>query len=195
MLAHLKKCFGNKCIFGGTEILFGGEGVYPIIPRPWRTVEFVSICDATGEATIWFLPLLAWAEREKSDQCMLPCHSAGPRVPIGRWWRHQNNCHQKCLDIKIVKLVKRHHHEKVPIIWTGQGVGVWGCFILKGLANIVRGGHHQRPTSYLSFFLHRHNFWLNIFSMQMCVNRDKIDFATKQRKRQLKRCCNKNSIN
>ena len=46
-------------------------------------------------------------------------------------------------------------------------------------------------TSYLSFFLRGQNFGLNFSPHRKCVNRDKISFATKQRKLQLNRSCNK----
>ena len=32
-------------------------------------------------------------------------------------------------------------------------------------------------TCYLSFYLHKHNFWINFFSTQKRVNRDKVGFG------------------
>ena len=40
----------------------------------------------------------------------------------------------------------------------------------------------QKHTSYLSFLLHGQDFWVNICSTQMWVIRDKMNFASKQRK-------------
>ena len=44
--------------------------------------------------------------------------------------------------------------------------------------------HRTLCTSYLSFFLHGHNFLAQFFSTQKRVNCDKTDFATKQGKLQ-----------
>ena len=69
---------------------------------------------------------------------MLPCHSGGPRLPIGRAWRQQLRRHQKCLDI-IVWLTKRHHHEKVPICWTLHGEGCLAYLFCE--ASVSSGNH------------------------------------------------------
>ena len=46
-------------------------------------------------------------------------------------------------------------------------------------------------TSYLSLFLHGQIFGLNFCPHGKCLNRDKIDFSTKQRRLQLNRFCKK----
>ena len=46
--------------------------------------------------------------------------------------------------------------------------------------------------AYLIFvlFIHKHNFWFQLFSTQKRINPDRIDFATKQRKLLRSRFCN-----
>ena len=51
-----------------------------------------------------------------------------------------------------------------------------------------------KHTWYLSFFLHKHNFWFNFSPHKKRVNRDKTDFATKQRKLRQNRFCNKKML-
>ena len=43
-------------------------------------------------------------------------------------------------------------------------------------------GFPQVHTSYLSFLVHKQKFWVIFCSLQKCVNRNKKDFASNQRK-------------
>ena len=57
-------------------------------------------------------------------------------------------------------------------------------------------GKAPDPFAYLIFvlFLHIHNFWHKFFSTPKCVNHDKTDFATKQRKSHKRKILQQNSI-
>ena len=53
---------------------------------------------------------------------------------------------------------------------------------LEVFMQIWSSGSMPSHTSYLSFLLHGQDFWVNFCSTQKYVNRDKMDFAPKQRK-------------
>ena len=93
-----------------------------------------------------------------------------------------------------IAYILRCKNDVLSIIFASLYSSFFNVILLKGVHDLhllIFFKCTEEPTSYLSLFLHRQNFELNFFPHRKCVNRDKIGFATKQRKLQLNRFCNK----